>query len=125
MEDEVVKTQTINIAPDPTGMWRWIQSMNEGSLQPDATAEAVKLWMLTAMFPFAAAKDLLLIVKGDLDMEKFLKEGVTLEKAMAAIAMVLAAAWDEDGEVLSDQETCETIYWAHLKKLHKAFGGEE
>ena len=68
MEDEVVKTQTINIAPDPTGMWRWIQSMNEGSLQPDATAEEVKLWMLTAMFPFATAKDLLLIVKGDLDM---------------------------------------------------------
>ena len=125
MEDEVVKTHTINIAPDPMGMWRWISCMNESSLQPDATAEAVKLWMLTAMFPFATAKDLLLIVKGDLDMEKFLKEGVTLEKAMAAIAMVLAAAWDEDGEVLSDQETCEIIDWKHLKRLHKAFGGEE
>mgnify|MGYP003120640149 CR=1 FL=1 len=75
MEDEVVKTHTIDITPDPLGMWRWIDTMNERSLQPDATTEAVKLWMLTAMFPFAKASNLLLIVKGDLDMEEFLKGG--------------------------------------------------
>mgnify|MGYP003628350762 FL=1 len=75
MEDEVVKTHTINIAPDPLGMWRWIDTMNEGSLQPDATTEAVKLWMLTAMFPFVKASTLLLIIRGDLPMEEFLKGG--------------------------------------------------
>mgnify|MGYP003645850787 CR=1 FL=1 len=73
-EDEVVTTY-IDITPDPLGMWRWIQRADEGSLQPEATAEAVKLWMLTHAFPFAKASDLLLIAKGDLDMEEFLKGG--------------------------------------------------
>ena len=49
--------------------------MNERSLQPDATTEAVKLWMLTHTFPFAKASTLLLIVKGDLPMEEFLEGG--------------------------------------------------
>lgn len=73
--EDVVTTHTIDITPDPLGLWRWIETMNERSLQPDATAEAVKLWMLTHSFPFAKASDLLLIVRGDLDIEEFLKGG--------------------------------------------------
>ena len=49
--------------------------MNESSLNAEATTEAVKLWMLTAAFPFAKASTLLLIVRGDLPMEEFLKGG--------------------------------------------------
>ena len=73
-EAEVVTTQTINVAPDPMGMWRWIQTMNEKSINKEATAEAVKLWWLTIMLPFAKGGDLLNIVRGELDMEEFLKE---------------------------------------------------
>tara|TARA_R100001015_G_C4427089_1_gene25622 strand:- start:194 stop:412 length:219 start_codon:yes stop_codon:yes gene_type:complete len=69
------KVETIDITPDAMGMWRWIETMNERSLNEKATTEAVKLWMLTHSFPFAKASDLLLIVKGDLDMEEFLKGG--------------------------------------------------
>ena len=63
-EEDVVTTHTINVAPDPLGLWRWISCMNESSLNAEATTEAVKLWMLTAAFPFAKASTLLLIVKG-------------------------------------------------------------
>ena len=73
-EAEVATTQTINVAPDPMGMWRWIQTMNEKSINKEATAEAVKLWWLTIMFPFARGSDLLNIVRGELDMEEFRKE---------------------------------------------------
>lgn len=73
--EDVVTTHTIDITPDPLGLWRWIETMNERSLQPDATTEAVKLWMLTHTFPFAKASTLLLIVKGDLPMEEFLEGG--------------------------------------------------
>ena len=69
------KVETIDITPDAMGMWRWINTMNAHSLDDNATTEAVKLWMLTATFPFARASTLLLIVKGDLPMEEFLTRG--------------------------------------------------
>tara|TARA_R110000751_G_scaffold16376_1_gene51829 strand:- start:2324 stop:2479 length:156 start_codon:yes stop_codon:yes gene_type:complete len=49
--------------------------MNKSSLNTEATTEAVKLWMLTAAFPFVKASTLLLIIRGDLPMEEFLKGG--------------------------------------------------
>lgn len=69
------KVETIDITPDAMGMWRWIDTMNARSLNEKATTEAVKLWVLTATFPFAKASTLLLIAKGDLPMEEFLTRG--------------------------------------------------
>ena len=73
--EDVVTTHTIDVTPDPLGLWRWISCMNESGLNAEATTEAVKLWMLTAAFPFAKASTVLLIVRGDLPMEEFLKGG--------------------------------------------------
>ena len=42
---------------------------------------------------------------------------VTLEEAMAAIEMVLAASEDENGQHRSDEETCERIEWDQLEDL--------
>ena len=42
---------------------------------------------------------------------------VTLEEAMAAIEMVLAASEDENGQHRSDEETCERIEWYQLEDL--------
>ena len=46
---------------------------------------------------------------------------VTLDKAMAAIQMVLTASEDEDGEIRTDQETCERIEWELLEELFKDY----
>ena len=74
-EAEVVTTHTIDITPDPMGMWRWTQRLTATSFNEEATEEAVKLWFLTGMWPAAPAGTLRSIVRGELTMEDFLSGG--------------------------------------------------